>query len=121
MLGLQDLGGAGHKGFDSDKLNQIRYVKGAHSAALNEDNWDAIATFVIDGTPVNPPDTIKESEQALWVSLPGRVAPLVWLSVALLLLWIGAMAFPELTLDQWKKTLIFILYLYAIYFALTRL
>ncbi|QOJ09411.1 alpha/beta hydrolase [Nitrosomonas sp. H1_AOB3] len=121
MLGFQDLGSAGHRGFDSDKPNQIRYVKGAHSAALNEDNWDAIASFVIYGTPVNPPNKIIESKQAVWVSLPSRVAPLIWLGMALFLLWLGSMLLPGLTPDQWKKTLIFLFYLYGIYLALTKL
>lgn len=120
-LNWQDLGGAGHRGFESAGPKQIKYVKGAHSAALNEDNWDAIATFIVDGTPVSPPVEIKESHQTWWVRIPGRFAPLVWLAIVVTVLWVGSHAFPALSLEQWKQTIIFFLYVYGVYWALTRL
>lgn len=119
-LNLQDLGGAGHRGFDSDVPKQIRYVKGAHSAALAEDNWDAITVFIVDGTPVSPPDDIKDTHQAWWVAIPGRFAPGVWLLIAVALVLIGTCLFPNLSFDQWWRTILFFIYLGTIYLALTR-
>jgi pimeloyl-ACP methyl ester carboxylesterase len=122
ILNWQDLGGAGYRGFDSDTPNQIRYVRGTHSAALNEDNWDSIATFVIEGKPVLPPQQIKETKQAWWVLLLGHVAPLVLLVSVLILAWICCELFPKnLTLDDWRQMIIFLLYVSGIYLILTRL
>jgi hypothetical protein len=50
-LGIQDLGSAGHDGFRSAAVSQVSFVKGAHSAAIQEDNWDAIADFILSGGP----------------------------------------------------------------------
>lgn len=63
-----NLGGAGHKGFkmnvprdnhDDTNFNyqtnpeqtrhQLRYLKGDHGAAIQEENWELIADFVLDG------------------------------------------------------------------------
>ena len=42
-LGVRDLGGAGHDGFkDAGAVSQVRYVRGGHSAALEEVHWDEI-------------------------------------------------------------------------------
>ena len=121
MIGFQDLGGAGHLGFDSDRTKQIKYVKGQHGAALEEDNWDAIAKFVIDGTPVVTPLPIQAQKQASWVSIPGHVAPLIWIIIAATILSIGFLITPDLTQYQWKKLTLFLLYICGIYFALTKL
>lgn len=52
-----DLGSAGFDGFDQcrnklhNNLHESRFVKGAHSAALVETQWDDIARFIIKGGP----------------------------------------------------------------------
>ena len=85
MLHLQDLGSAGHDGFNLERqqvpVSQIKYIKGGHAAALNEANWDAIAHFILTGEPQDPPDDIKCKKQSLLVKLPGLVAPLVWVAI----------------------------------------
>lgn len=86
-LNWQDLGGAGHRGFETDLVKQIQYIKGFHSAALNEDNWDAIADFIIEGKLSEPPPSIKEKDQSCFVKLVGHISPLLWLGI-IYLLWV---------------------------------
>jgi len=69
-----DLGDAGHHGFarSVEGLRQIRYVPGAHSAALGEQHWDEIAAFAVGGAdPIETPPVDKGSDDTD-VSLKGR-------------------------------------------------
>lgn len=120
MLNWQDLGGAGHRGFRSPMVNQIQYVKGAHSAALHEDNWDAIADFVIEGKPVEPPEPIKQSQQSFLISAIGKVAPLLWLGIIYLLYLIGRQFWPDLSGEQWRGVVFSALYVAGILLVLTK-
>ncbi|MCI0736193.1 MAG: hypothetical protein L0Y50_07970 [Beijerinckiaceae bacterium] len=63
-----DLGGAGFGGFDQAApgrapevtgLNEVRYVKGAHSAGLVETQWPHIANFIVNGV-IPPSDTTEQ-------------------------------------------------------------
>ena len=47
LLPLQDLGSAGHNGFKSEYPENAFYVKGGHGAALEEDRWREIASFLV--------------------------------------------------------------------------
>ena len=120
MLNWQDLGGAGHRGFQSPMVNQIQYVKGAHSAALHEDNWDAIADFVIEGKPVEPPEPIKQSQQSFLVRAIGKIAPLLWLGIIYLLYLIGRQFWPDLSGEQWRGVVFSALYVAGILLVLTK-
>lgn len=120
MLGWQDLGGAGHRGFESDQVNEIQYVKGAHSAALHEDNWDAIADFVIEGKKIEPPAPIQETKQSFWVSTISKMSPLLWLGIMSLLIWIGMLIWPALNWREWRDVANFLLYIAGIYLVLTQ-
>lgn len=108
MLRWQDLGSAGHDGFDSvvpGTLEQVCFVRGGHGAALNEANWDAIARFVLTGQKVEPPAGIASTRQSLAVKLPGLVAPLLWAGILVLV----AMVYPiiwNLDLAEWQRTLL---------------
>jgi pimeloyl-ACP methyl ester carboxylesterase len=87
-LHLQDLGSAGHDGFTlagGGPLSQVRYVRGGHGAALTEDNWDAIARFVVEGEVVAPPAPLNSPRRSPLVAALGHVAPLVWALIAALL------------------------------------
>jgi len=74
-LVLFDLGSAGHDGFDQCKgatgqnLAEVHYIRGQHSAALVETQWDDIARFIVLGAPVpGPPDQdIKNGRNRLLV------------------------------------------------------
>jgi hypothetical protein len=88
MLHLQDLGSAGHDGFrigtwqtkpsqntTGNGQFQVTYVRGGHSAAVKEANWDAIAAFVVDGTMVPPPPALRSEERGRLASVLGAAAP----------------------------------------------
>jgi pimeloyl-ACP methyl ester carboxylesterase len=94
---IQDLGGAGHRGFekaqlDSGDVRNVEYVVGQHSAALQEDNWKAIAKFVVRGEwpPRQLPSPVPlRPGHSLFVGFFGRFPILVWL-----LLMCGLACFP---------------------------
>jgi len=62
-FGILDLGGAGHIGFKSKAIHQIKYIKGSHSASIHEHNWDTIADFIINGTPTTINTAILKDHQ----------------------------------------------------------
>lgn len=84
-----DLGGAGHRGFEVDGLenemfqlelepgntSKRMFVEGGHSAAKQESQWDEITDFIVNGTnpALNNPDFVKE--QPSWSQWIGKVAP----------------------------------------------
>ena len=90
-LRWQDLGSAGHDGFQatSPLLQQAKFVRGGHSAALEEANWDAIADFVVSGPaaitpgPVAPP---LGGTRSSWISALSRIPILLVLVLGLALL-----------------------------------
>ncbi len=84
ILHLQDLGSAGHDGFSDGAgsvLQQIRYVRGFHGAALAEENWDAIARFALHGKMIEPPASFEAERRSPLIALLGRVAPLLWVAL----------------------------------------
>lgn len=107
MLRIQDLGSAGHDGFvvEENEVEQIKYVRGGHGAALNEANWDSIASFILTGIPQEPPQSIKGKAQALSVKIPGMVAPSIWLLIAVIIFFIFR-AIWGLDMQEWEKTLL---------------
>lgn len=83
------LGSAGHSGFDqfrrktTDALQEVHYVRGAHSAGVEESQWDDIAHFIVHGTlqPGQEQDKDYAKRQSFWVRyLLGPFAPL-WLAI----------------------------------------
>lgn len=98
-LGLRDLGGAGHDGFDGrPPVWDVEYVPGRHSAALEERHWRAIAAFVFDGDPPGR----EASGRRWWAVWLGHGAPLVWavlVTIALVPIYgiLVALGFPELS------------------------
>jgi pimeloyl-ACP methyl ester carboxylesterase len=126
---LEDVGSAGHTGFryasDSQRIFQTKFVRGMHAAALNEENWDAIAHFVVFGTPIPPPGPIFTNTQTRWVVILGAAAPLVWILIVTIL---GAFAtgiywleYHVFHVPQWIGTLVFVAFSWLILKALTKL
>jgi pimeloyl-ACP methyl ester carboxylesterase len=114
----KDLGSAGHDGFnDIEKSKQIEYVRGAHSAALREENWNDIADFIINGNP--PPKKIQGERSRLIVFL-GKISPLIWLALTALILFIGASIINHSQWAEWFRTTVFIGYVWFLYQVLTR-
>jgi hypothetical protein len=111
MLGLQDLGGAGHDGFANEPgiVTDIEYLPGRHSTALDEQHWSDIASFVLDG-PVADGVAVARRRNPFIVAA-AHSAPVIWLLglVAALLpgyLVLTALGFPELTglchFERWR-------------------
>jgi hypothetical protein len=108
VVGLPDLGSAGHDGFvdePKDRITDVEYVPGRHSAALDEENWQEIANFIIDGTL---PRT-RRGNRSVWVTAFGHVTPLIWAflaTVALfpIYLFLTALGVPEMTGLSWVET-----------------
>ncbi len=127
IMRLQDLGSAGHDGFIAknrserlpERLHQVRYVRGGHGAALNEDNWEAIAHFVVHGVPAEPPGQPLAAQRSPLVVAPGRVAPAVWVSL-FALAGAGGYGILRQRWADWLKTSVFIGYLWLIWKIVTR-
>ncbi|KRA02088.1 MAG: esterase/lipase family protein [Achromobacter sp.] len=121
----QDVGGAGHYGFSKQEpgLYQLpppnRYVSGGHSAALDENSWDSIAEFVLDGSFVLSPKLPVQREHARWVAAGAVCAPFLWLLIAAILIG-GGWLIVQLDISEWLKTLTLSAYIGLIWFALTK-
>lgn len=95
MLGIQDLGGAGHDGFSfkqhSANTYQITFIKGGHGAAIEEPAWDVITQFIVTGQLPDTSSLPLRNEQTSWITLMGKFPPFVYAIVALFLwgLWKG--------------------------------
>jgi len=122
MLRLQDLGSAGHDGFDNSRTNpaviQKEYVRGGHGAALNEVNWDTIARFVLFGESQDFPVSIRSARQSPFVRIPGLVAPLVWLLIATVVVLVYGYILG-LPAPEWQRTLLGVSFTWLIWKVVT--
>jgi predicted esterase len=89
-LTWMDLGGAGFDGFKEmnqfdrpASLQPVQYVIGTHSAAMNEDNWSAIANFIIKGELKEPPLSMYTRERNKLDKLYGRLVFVIWPAIIL--------------------------------------
>ena len=122
MLKLQDLGSAGHDGFQQEHtaLFESEYVKGGHGAALREENWDVIATFILDGNKPAEPDLARHRKS--WTVYLGNFAPQLVLLVLCGVLAGGYLLLaPLLGLihGHWSNLLAFALYVLVVWKVLT--
>jgi pimeloyl-ACP methyl ester carboxylesterase len=123
-IGIQDLGSAGHDGFDIATARGPvveppgTYVVGGHSAALQEAMWDGIAGFVLTGDFKFPAGVKVSKAQAWWVAGPAKAAPLLWVGIALLLGW-GFYLLFRMRVREWKKTIAILAYGLLIWTVLT--
>jgi pimeloyl-ACP methyl ester carboxylesterase len=95
MVNLQDLGSAGHNGFriSHPKVFQTKFVLGGHSCAREENNWTDIAEFIVSKDPRPGPNPVAVATQNSVVVALGRTAPVWWLVIVALLLFLGWLAF----------------------------
>jgi pimeloyl-ACP methyl ester carboxylesterase len=124
-IGWQDLGSAGHDGFDSATatgpvMEPQTYIVGGHSAALQESMWDAIAEFALTGNFKVPQAANVSPVQAWWVATPAKAAPLIWLAIAVLLVC-GFYLLVRLRVREWIKTLAIVAYCGLLWLVLTEL
>lgn len=87
-----DLGGAGFYGFKEmdasnqpAKLKQVSFVHGGHSAATQEDNWDSIGDFLINGNPPTPPASLYQRERTCLEKIGGKLGIAVWVAILLVI------------------------------------
>jgi hypothetical protein len=117
-LRLQDLGGAGHLGFDDPNVTNINYVVGGHSAALANNRWSEMANFVLGESaplePVPPPSQSREIKRL------ARWAPGIWLFIVIIVLGIGFLLLLPLGSTGWIWAVSFAIYLYLAKAVLTR-
>jgi pimeloyl-ACP methyl ester carboxylesterase len=146
---IQDLGSAGHDGFivdatesrkanssenkrsnpdqhcykdEATSLTEVRYIVGDHGAALREENWDAIAEFIVNGE-------IQENKLAkkllskkrnLFWELLGRAPYLAWLVIILAVCCCVIILVPQLSMFEWRQVVLLALFAWLIWLVLTK-
>ena len=85
------------------ELHQVAYLRGQHSAALIEDNWGAIACFVVHGAAKMDSGCDVEPRRNRLVEILGRAPYLVW---ALLVALISLGAWALLSLEAGSTSLV---------------
>jgi len=119
-LRIQDLGGAGHDGFDSNpsipQVEQFKFIRGTHSAALNEANWDAIAHFVLTGEQHDPPLSIKGNKHSWFTNHSNLVAPLIWIIIVGVVIFLPQLIWKSEVHDLQAWQQIFLSVLLAVIF-----
>lgn len=95
FLRFGDLGGAGHNGFAEKDLlclkgrfDEVRFVRGAHHAAIEEENWDAIAGYVYSGKAGQP----NAGGQSRAIKAIGAFPPLAWAGATFGAILVGGIA-----------------------------
>ena len=124
LINWQDLGSAGHDGFSFRALDypafQVKYVYGGHAAALKEENWEALANFIVNGQYEDPPNELQRSKNSAWVVLIGKIAPLWWTMIAAILFFV-AWNLCKAPWPEWLRTAALILYIFGVTKILTKL
>lgn len=119
MINVQDLGSAGHDGFSTlSRKHQVKYVHGGHGAALDERNWEGIASFIVNGEVVEPSPLLVE-KRVLWVTVLGSVAPLIWMLI-FSGIYFGGYLIVTAGWPEWTRTAVLIGYVMLIWKILTR-
>jgi len=97
-LSYFNLGSAGHDGFsiDHEDLENVRYVPGGHGAAVGDDIWDEIATYILGGSG---PSAIYSPKRKLSARVLGSLSALLVMALAGSIGWIGYSLF-KLMIDR---------------------
>ncbi len=116
----QDLGSAGHDGFDQARTNprvkELGPIKGGHSAARQESEWDSIATFLIEGTAATP--STEAGRRNRLVAALGRAPIVVWVLIISAMMYGGAQIL-RIPAEGWR-VFAFILYGVILWRVVTR-
>ena len=116
---IQDLGSAGHDGFrqaGTAGVLELGPIRGGHSAARQETEWDAIAQFLLDGVDVRTANAAeRRSKLVAWL---GWIPSVTWLvilgSIAFLGYWIW------MNTEGGPRALAMVAYLFVIWKVITR-
>jgi hypothetical protein len=115
----QDLGSAGHDGFDqagSAAVLELGPIRGGHSAARQESEWDAISEFLLNGTDVETVNAAKHRHRL--VEVLGYFPIVVWLAVGGIVL-LGGWGILQLVGEGWELVAL-VLYVALLWKVLTR-
>jgi pimeloyl-ACP methyl ester carboxylesterase len=115
-----DLGGAGHNGFtqgnDKGPVHQVEFIKGSHGAGHQEEHWNEIAAFIVDGTiPVR-----NALEQDQFCRRLGKASTSIVFGLFVVLLGLSLFS-VALIFTSPAGVLFAALFLWAAYFVLGRL
>lgn len=120
-LRLQDIGSGGFDGF-SEKLNseyQLRFVKGGHGAAIEENYWDDIAHFIVHGKPSQSITRLAVDKRSFFMKVLGAIAPVPFLIIVSLLI-VGLWAIFKYETGI-KLISLLLIYLWGVWKIITRL
>lgn len=109
-LGIQDLGSAGHDGFqvaeNHPRVAQVVAIRGGHGAGVEEQVWSTIAQYVITGRHGSTQLQTMMGKRSWLVALLGRFPLLVWGLIFLLLgaaWWLIAMGLGNSIAEPWME------------------
>lgn len=88
---IQQLGGAGHKGFRTDApgVQELHYARGGHGAGIAEPLWPTIGAFVL-GAPAPRQPASRFAEKRNWLAILLGIFPaIVWIAAVFAVLLIG--------------------------------
>ncbi|APX12617.1 esterase/lipase family protein [Tateyamaria omphalii] len=124
-VGWQDLGSAGHDGFDQavkdgPELFEVEYVRGDHGAAIQEGNWNDIAAFIFDPRQIEPAAGISAPRRNWLVERIGFVAPAVPLLIVAVAVLIGYVLYQAPT-TAWSNELLVGVYAFLVVKGLSKL
>lgn len=91
---LVEIGSAGFNGFDDGKAKtyEVAYLKGGHNVGLKEELYEPIAKFILDGPPMEINNSeLMANHQLWWVNILSKFCWIVWLGIAALIIWFGAL------------------------------
>ena len=122
LLRLSDLGSGGHDGFaEVEEGMQIKYVKGGHGSAIQENLWDSIAEFILNGKVPLLDEEISEGSQNSTVVFLGNIAPLVCLALLTLIIGVVIMLWIYGPDNDLLRIAICLVYLIFVWKVLTKL
>lgn len=115
---LQDVGGAGHRGFKNHgaKVYNFEFVEGGHGAALSRQRWSEMAEFVLGGNV--PPPASPQPRQSWLTNALGFIAPGIWFFIVTAVLGAGYWLLGATGSVFW--TTAFLIYLLFVSRVLTR-
>lgn len=94
LLKLSDIGTAGHNGFQDDAPKDSsfdQYFRGDHGAAIQPQNHNSLATFILTGETVAPEDGLLVNQQRAVVVILAKLCWLVWLLIVVSLVSLGVL------------------------------
>jgi alpha-beta hydrolase superfamily lysophospholipase len=133
------LGAAGHNGFSdpAEGLEQIRYIRGKHSAAIRPDTWDGMSSFLLADTAEAPgsgaaiPTPRLVARHPHWMRAVAAASPLAIPGIAILLAGIAfyllalidgqPSSFMGLAVPDYVWAIILVVYLWVLGRILTKI